>query len=267
MTQRRSPAINRHVGGWNQNPTWEHFSSLVQSATDGIAAPNRTVRRQHVKAALYAAIGSIESFLNTTMHAHRKEQGTADDEIRDQIRTTKFAVKVKKWPTELAGKKVETPDDTLAAIFGWQKLRDEVTHPKVDHSLADQLAAVTLETMRPIMAEFIVHLLEARGEIYPYWLLGWNFTNGPEHTEPILINNQQFLFAMRGLGFDVPVPAAGRMQQWEEHFMTSIAGYRALDSALQRIGYCEPREPRFRFAPRLCRKWWDPAHAVSCGDR
>lgn len=264
---RNSPAINRHVGGWNQNPTWEHFSSLVQATTDGIAAPNRTVRIQHIKAALYAAIGSLESFLNTTMHAHLKAQGLDEDAIRDQIRKPTFAHKVKKWPADLAGKKIDTPDDTLAAIFTWQKLRDEVTHPKVDHSLYNQLTAVQLETMRPTIAEFIIRVLHARNEIYPYWLLGWNFTPGPEHNEPTLINNQQFLFAMSDLGFNVPVPAAGQMDQWVEHYMTSIDGYRALDTALKKIDYCEPREPRFKFAPRLCRKWWDPTHTATCGDQ
>ncbi|HEY4640236.1 MAG TPA: hypothetical protein VII75_02745 [Thermoanaerobaculia bacterium] len=260
-----SPAINRHVGGWNQNPTWEHFSSLVQATTDGIAAQNRTVRIHHTKAALYAAIGSIESFLNTTMHGELKAQGLDDHAIRERVRKGSFAQKLKKWPTELAGEKIQTPDPTLTAIFDWQKLRDEVTHPKIDHSLYDQLAAVRLETMRVSVAEFIVCLLEARHEIYPWWLLGWNFTKGPEHNEPVLLNSQQFLFALAHLGFNIPVPAAGPMQQWEEHFMTSIDGYRAIDEALQKIDYCQPRNPRFRFAPRLCRKWRDPTHTATCG--
>jgi len=266
MARPTSPAINMNIGGWNQNPTWEHFSSLVQATTDGVAAPNRTVRFHHVKAALYAAIGTIESFLNTTMHGHLKAQGLDADAIREHVRKPTFAQKVKKWPTELAGAKVETPDETLAAIFGWQKLRDEVTHPKVDHSLYEQLAAVRLETMRLTVAEFIVRLLEARREIYPYWLLGWNFITGPEHDEPKLIANQQFIFALGDLGFDVPGPAAHAMEQWEAHFMTSLDGYHALDQALQSIDHCEPREPQFRFAPRLCRKWWDPAHTTVCGD-
>lgn len=135
MCALKSPAINRHVGGWNQNPTWEHFSSLVQATTDGITAPNRTVRRQHTKAALYAAIGSMESFLNTTMHSHLTEHGATDEDIRNQLRKTTFAAKVKKWPSALGGSTEATPDDTLAAIFSWQKLRDEVTHPKVNHVL------------------------------------------------------------------------------------------------------------------------------------
>jgi len=264
---RNSPAINRHVGGWNQNPTWEHFSSLVQATTDGIAAPNRTVRIQQIKASLYAAIGTLESFLNTTMHAHLKTQGLDDDAIREQIRKPTFAQKVKKWPAELAGKQIDTPDSAMASIFTWQKLRDEVTHPKVDHSLYNQLAAVQIETMRPTIAEFIVRVLQAREEIYPYWLLGWNFTRGPEHNEPTLINNQQFLFAMSHLGFDIPVPASAQMEEWEEHFMTSVDGFRALEIALQRIEYCEPRDPRFKRAPRLCKKWWDGTHSAVCGDR
>lgn len=268
MTAFASPAINRHVGGWNQNPTWEHFSSVVQATTEGLAAPNRTVRIHHTKAALYAAIGSIESFINTTMHGQLKAQGLDDDAIRERIRKGTFAHKVKKWPSELAGgATIDTPDETLAAVFEWQKLRDEVTHPKVDHSLYDQLAAVRLETMRTTVAEFIVRLLEARHEIYPYWLLAWNFINGPEANEPLLITNQQFLFALTSLGFDVPVPAAGRMDQWQERFMTSIDGYRSIDAALQKVTHCEPRNPRFRHAPRLCRKWWDPAHTSTCGDR
>jgi len=220
-----------------------------------------------VRAALYAAIGCLESFLNTTMHAHLKEQGAAPEQITDHIRKPTFAVKLKKWPTELAGSNIVTPDETLAAIFEWQKLRDEVTHPKVNHSLHNALAGVKLELMRGIVAKFIVHLLEVRRERYPYWLLGWNFIKGPEADEPILINNQQFMFALSDLGFDVPVPAAGQMEQWEQTFMTSLDGYSALDVALSRVDYCQPREPRFRFAPRLCRKWWDSAHTNVCGDR
>lgn len=265
MTTFSSPAINHHVGGWNQNPTWEYFRSLVQATTEGLAAPNRTVRLQHIKSALSAAIGSIESFMNTTMHGHLKDQGSDPAAIQDRIRKGMFAEKVKKWPAELTGVKIKPPNKTLEAIFTWQKLRDEVTHPKVDHSLYDQLAAVELQAMRPIVAEFIVRLLEARSEIYPYWLLGWNFTTGPEHNEPFLINNQQFLSAMSSLGFDVP--AANRLQQWEEQFMTSLAGYQALDRALSQVDHCEPRQSRFRHAPRLCRKWWDPSHTAICGDR
>ena len=266
MSRFKSPAINMHVGGWNQNPTWEHFSALVQATTEGVAAPNRTVRHHYVKAALYAAIGSAESFLNTTMYGDLKTQGLDVDAIRDQIRRPTFAAKVKKWSTELAGGKVDTPDETLTAIFSWQKLRDEVTHPKIDHSLYDQLAAVKLDAMRPTVAEFIVRVLEARREIYPYWLLGWNFITGPEHDEAKLISNQQFIFALGDLGFDVPGPAAHSMEQWEAHFMTSVGGYRVLDQALQSIDRCEPRERQFRFAPRLCRRWWDPAHTAVCGD-
>jgi hypothetical protein len=114
-----------------------------------------------------------------------------------------------------------------------------------------------------------IHRSLARGakQIYPYWLLGWNFTNGPKHNESILIGNQQFLFAMSTLGFDVPVPGAGRIQQWEERFMTSLDGYQALDRGLLKVDHCEPRQPRFRRAPRLCRKWWDPSHTAICGDR
>ena len=264
---RHSPAINNNIGGWNQNPAWEHFSALVQATTDGVAAPNRTVRFHHAKAALYAAIGSIESFLNVTMHAHLRSQGLDADAIREHIRKPPFAHKVKKWPTDLAGKKVEASSTTLTSLFGWQKLRDEVTHPKVDHSHYQQLAAVQLDVMRPTIAEFIVHVLHERDEIYPHWLLGWNFTKGPEHNEPILLNNQQFLFALSHLGFDVPVFAANQMRQWEEHFMTSVDGYRAVDTALQSIEYCEPCDARFRFAPRLCRKWWDAAHTAICGNR
>jgi hypothetical protein len=224
-----------------------------------------TVRHHHVKAALYSAIGSIESFLNTTLYGDLKAQGVDAEAIREQIRKPSFAVKVKKWPTELAGTKVVTSDETLAAIFAWQKLRDEVTHPKIDHSLYDELAAVKLDPIRPTIAEFIVRVLQARNEIYPYWLLGWNFITGPEHDEPKLISNQQFIFGLGDLGFDVPGPAAHEMEHWESAFMTSVNGYRALDQAFQSIDRCEPRDARFRFAPRLCRKWWDPVHTSVCG--
>lgn len=124
-----------------------------------------------------------------------------------------------------------------------------------------------LEAIRPTVAGFIVRVLEARRELYPYWLLGWNFINASGADEPILIANQQFMFALSHLGFEIPVPAAGRMEQWQEHFMTSLPGYLALDAALRSINYCEPKEPRFRHAPRLCRKWWDPAHTATCGER
>jgi hypothetical protein len=119
--------------------------------------------------------------------------------------------------------------------------------------------------MRPIVAQFVVRVLEQRRALYPYWLLGWNFTNGPEHNEPKLINNQQFLFAMSRLGFNIPVPASAQMDQWEDHYMASVDGYRALDEALHKIDHCEPCNPRFKHAPRLCRKWWDSAHTGVCG--
>jgi hypothetical protein len=263
----KSPAINHHVGGWNQNPTWEHFSALVEATTDGLSAPNRTVLLRHVNVALFSGIGSVEAFLNTTMHHDLREQGKTDEAIRDHLRKPTFAQKVKKWPTEFIRSQFAVPDQVLASIFSWQKLRDEITHPKVDHSIYDQLAAVPLGTMRKAIAEYIVRVLEARSERYPYWLLGWNFIgmNG-DHRWPLLINNSQFIFAMRSMGFDVPAGPAQAMEAWEEQYMSSFDGYAALDEAFRPVDHCEP-QGWFPRAPRLCKRWWDLIHVATCGDR
>lgn len=210
---------------WNVNPAWEHFSSLVREAAEVKTARSDFHRYHHLRSALYFAIGSIEAFLNQRMREKMKQDGVSEQHILTTLKGTRFQKKAREWPSQLVGKQVALPTQLLELLVEYNSLRGEVTHAKAeDHSIYLELDRLALfpEALQTATAEYFVRVLVAMGRPYWYWLHGCNFIgmNGSVHW-PTLSNNQQFMMALRHIGFNVPHILADEMDAWERHFMTS----------------------------------------------
>lgn len=255
---------------WNANPPWNHFSSLVREAAEAKSAPSEFHRHHHLRAALYFGIGTIEAFLNQEMRGQLKATGAPDGEILTKLKRTYFPEKAKTWPAELAGAAgsgVQLPPGILERLLELNTLRGEITHDKAkDHAVYVELEKVQPEDVVSVVSEYVVRVREVEKRPYWYWLLAWNFVgmNGSVHW-PFLSSNQQFMMALRHIGFDVPSVLVHEMDAWESRHMTSVAGFQAVEEALS-AAPCQPRDSRFPFMPRLCRRWWDDEHVKSCGE-
>jgi len=252
---------------WNVNPTWENFSSLCQESDTALEAKNKFLRYHHLKAALYFGVGSIESFLNEAMRKKLAKEGIEEEKIHRKLKRTQFGEKLEKWPGELSNPSFFTQNNLADLILVYRELRNEITHPKRrDHSIYRDLDGLDIGELVVLVAEFIVGILEKLQEVFPYWLLGWNFVGmGSEKEKPCLINNQQFLHALGALGFNIPPDVDDMAKIWQERNMSSIEGFRRLKEALAKINGCQPASQRFPFAPRLCRRWWEAEHVRKCG--
>lgn len=252
---------------WNADVTWENFSSLAREAAASCEASSPFHRHHHVKASLYFAVGTLESFLNRAMREHMSQKSADETEVMQKLRGTSFRRKLKDWAPIITGVTIETPASLIEAIETFSALRDEATHPKRrDHSFHRELDSTNIDQVQDAVARFIVMVHENRGSSFPYWLLGWNFIgmNG-DVLRPALLNNQQFMHALAHMGFEVPTFLAEPMEEWERNFMRSTAGYEKILCDLQSVQDCQPRDPRFPLMPRLCRRWWDDKHVLSCG--
>jgi hypothetical protein len=79
------------------------------------------------------------------------------------------------------------------------------------------------------------------------------------------MNNQQFLHSLLTMGIRVPAWEADKANQWEKENMSSFAGYLQIKHDIDSIGHCEPKNDRFPYQPKLCRRWWTDEHHRSCG--
>lgn len=252
---------------WNVNPTWEHYSSLCQEAQEAISARNDFLKYHHVKACLYFGVGALESYLNEAMRKLMNFHGVEEAEILNKLRKSYFKDKINKWPAELANKSIDIPSDVIDIIRNIGELRGEVTHAKgADHTIYKLLDNVNVLSIPIIIAEYIIRIVEAKGETFPYWLLGWNIIGMNNIDDwPSLDNNPQFMYSLRALGFNVPGFIADDMKRWEIENISSLSGFRKLSELLNKLDHCEYKNSRFPYKPRLCRKWWDKDHTIKCG--
>lgn len=255
---------------WNVDPTWENFCGLVREAAEVRDARSPVHKHHHLRAALYFSIGSIEAFLNQTMRQKMHAEGAAEDAILTFLKKSRWARKATHWPSELVGAPVKLPEDLLNTLVDFNDLRGEITHAKAkDHSIYLELDRLMMnpDMLRLATAEYFVRLLAALGRPYPFFLHGWIFIGmgGDPHSPIVDLHNQQFMMALRHMGFNVPHVLVDEMDAWERTCMSSwesfLEGEKALATAL-----CQPRDPRFSHMPRLCRRWWDDAHVENCGE-
>jgi hypothetical protein len=251
---------------WIIYPAWQNFSSMFREATTAQEAKTGMERSHHLTASLYFGIAALEAFLNQKMRAHLKAT-TPENEIIKVLRRGWIISKAKDWPTELLGKPLTLRDETLQLIAFFNDVRGDLTHPKTHgHDINERLETIDPGSVNASIAEYIVRFHEAEGSRYPYWLFGWNYLNPrPDSYEIILINNQQFLFSLQALGFQVPAAAYAEAEAWSNRYLRAFDGYLAVKQMLSSLDFCEPKFDRFPLRPILCRRWWVSEHHRSCG--
>jgi hypothetical protein len=255
---------------WNVNPTWEHFCGLVREIAAAKEARSDVHKQHHLRAALYFGVGSIEAFLNEQMRLKLQRDGASEEQIFATLRKTRWSDKLKKWPSGLSGVPVAVPENVIASVEDFSELRGEITHPKSkDHTVYLELDRVMLapDAVRLTIAEYIVRTLTALGKPYPFYLHGRVFIgmNGSAHWPIVETHNQQFMMALRHIGFNVPHALVDEMEEWERACMSTWEGFQQGETALA-VAPCQPRDPMFPFMPRLCRRWWDDVHVEKCGE-
>lgn len=254
---------------WNVNPTWEHFCGLTREVAETKESRSDIHRHHHLRAALYFAIGSIEAFLNEEMRAKLQRDQVPEPEIYARLRHSQWKKKAGGWPAELANCPVELPEALLETLAEFNALRGEITHAKaLDHAIYLELdrLALTPDLLRVTTAEYMVRTLAAMQRPYPFYLHGWVFVGmgGDAHHPIVDTHNQQFMMALRHIGLSVPHVLVDEMEAWEKACMSSWEGFLEGEKVLADTP-CQPKDPRFPFMPRLCKRWWDDEHVTRCG--
>jgi hypothetical protein len=251
---------------WSTDPCWQNFSSLFREVVAAQEAPNEIGKFHHLTSALYFGIASLEAFINQKMRMHLAK--SADEEkIFKVLRKGQIMDKLKKWPKEILSRSPTVSAEAMEMLGLFNEIRGDLTHPKKDgYDIYRRLEKVDADSVLNAVAEYVVRFYEVDDEVFPYWLFGWNYLNPrPDTHEIIVINNQQFLFFLLAMGFRVPASDAELADQWKEKHMSSFAGYLKIKQAIESIGHCEPKNDRFPYQPKLCKRWWTQEHHRSCG--
>lgn len=249
-------------------PVWQNFSSMYREAKTVGEAKTGMEASHHLTATLYFGISALEAFLNQRMRLHLK--GTSEEEVVERLRKPTLVTKIKKWPKEILGVAVSLRSDTLGKLIHYNDIRGALTHPK--HS--DHRDYEPLELLDPLdvvesIAEYISQFLLAAGEPFEYWLWGWNYLSPVRGGHQIgLLPNSQIVFSMSALGFPrtpgFPMYSNSN-DAWRFANMRGYAAYARVAQYLEAADQCEPKNRRFPFQPKLCRRWWDPDHHAACG--
>jgi hypothetical protein len=254
------------VNPWSTDPCWQNFSSLCREAVAAREAPNEIGKFHHLTSSLYFGIASLEAFLNQSMRAHLAARST-EESIFERLRKTRFLTKFGQWPKEILQATPSVAASTMDLLRLFNEVRGDLTHPKTrGDDIYRKLETVDPDSVVTGVAEYIVRFLEVRKEVFPYWLLGWNYLNPRPNTHEIwVINNQQFSHSLLSLGFRLPAWEAGPAAAWREQNMSSFSGYLAIKRGLDGLNRCEPKDPRFPHKPILCQRWWTVDHHRTCG--
>jgi hypothetical protein len=244
------------------NPLWQNFSSMFREAITAQEVRTGMEKSHHLTAALYFGIAALEAFLNQKMRAHLTPT-SSEKEIRKRLRDGKIKDKLKKWPEEIVRKPVLIERRTWSLIVFFNRVRGDLTHPKTHgQDIYDELEQRVKPTaIVASVAEYIVRYHEAEETRYPYWVFGWNYFNpGPDSYDFLPMNEQQFCFSLKALGFDAQVT-----DEWIDAYFRTFDGYEKIKQALDSSDRCEPKATPFPFKPTLCRRWWTPDHQRTCG--
>jgi hypothetical protein len=222
----------------------------------------------HRTAALYFGIAALECILNREMTRHQSRLGRGHDEINDLLRRPKFKIKLEKWPEEITGRPLQLRPETIGRILEAHDLRGQLTHLKNYWPNAyDELRETNTMELVERVAEFIIAFHLAKGELFPYWVWGWNYLSpGRTGHELALLPNSQVIHSLRALAYPFERRVAyGDSGQHQRDLMGSFDAYVKVAQFLASSPCCEPKTERFPHQPKLCQRWWDPAHQISCG--
>jgi hypothetical protein len=251
---------------WSTDPCWQNFSSLYREVVEARGAPDEIGKFHHLTSSLYFGIASLEAFINRNMRTHLAKSED-EGQIFKVLRNCRIMDKLRKWPTKILSETPAVSVTVIEMLKLFNDIRGDLAHPKKGgHDIYRRLEMVDPDSVLNTIAEYIVRFYEAAGEVFPYWLFGWNYLNPrPDTHEIILENNQQFLHSLLSMGFHVPAWAAGEADQWKNQNMSSFAGYLKIKQSIESIGHCEPKSDSFPYQPKLCRRWWTEEHHRSCG--
>lgn len=202
------------------------------------------------------------------MRKHLSTKGIDEETIYKKLRNATFKEKLNKWVIELCDNPIIPEEETNRLLDWYRETRNEITHPKnKDHSIYRDLDKVRFTDFQGTIAEYMIRIHEARGEVFPYWLFGINFVgmNG-DYRYPCLENNIQFLWSLRWMGVNsIPLPGiVEEADKWLKACMGSLKGYREGLEIVKKLG-CEARYIEYPSKPRLCVRWWDDDHIKNCG--
>jgi hypothetical protein len=249
-------------------PAWQNFSSMYREARTAGEVKTGMEASHHLTATLYFGISALEAFLNQRMRVHLV--GRPEGEIFQIVRKPTFVTKIKKWPKEILGAAVSLRPETLGKLIHYNDVRGALTHPKhADHRDYEPLEVLDPMDVVDSVAEYISQFLFAAGEPFHYWLWGWNYLSPSKDGHQIaLLPESQVVFSMNSLGFPrasgFPMEANAN-DAWRSTHMRGYCGYLKVARYLDRVNRCEPKDRRFPFQPKLCRRWWDPDHHGACG--
>ena len=239
---------------------------MWRSAWEAEHARNDISRYHHLTETLLFGISTLESFLNHQMRVFMADRKT-DDTIIDVQRNTHFPNKIKTWPSMILGNNLSLSNCTLKQIFTYNTIRGNLIHPKSSgHDIYKRLEGVLPSKIVNTINEFCICFLATKGEIFPYWLFGWNYFNPrAEHHEIWKLNNQQFLFSLQYLGISTGAGIPDNEVEWQNTYMSSYKGYLKVSKILNQFENCEPKLDEYPLKPILCRMWWDREHEKTCG--
>ena len=255
---------DKYIWRWNVNDTWQSFSSMFQEGYLSSKSTSDFERYHHLSSCLLFGACTVESFFNEIYRSKLFNKGEVEKKIFKDLRYTSFRKKFENWPQEICGIKIDR--EIQEKIYAYLDIRHEVTHRKrKDHSLYSELDNTNpTEFIEAIQQTFLI-IYEYSNLAFPYWLLGWNYVGmNSDPTHPCLINNQQFKHSINFMGFSVPAWGADMAEKWEEKFMTTRKGFNLIKSEIyDNAPDIEPKNDRFPFAPRLCKRWWDKSFIIN----
>ncbi len=120
--------------------------------------------------------------------------------------------------------------------------RGNLTHLKnYWPGIFDELSRTDPMEVVELVAEYVIAFHHAKGELFPYWVLGWNYLCPNRDGYQIsLLPETQFLHSLSSLGYKPQLQPFRLSREHEQEFLSD-------------------------FDAKLCRRWWEPAHQKSCG--
>jgi hypothetical protein len=252
---------------WVLEPTWQNFSSMYREAICAQEASTGMEISHHRMAALYFGIATLECFLNREMTRHKLHLGKEHDEIHDLLSRPYFKEKIKTWPKEITGQELMLRPNTLKSILAINQLRGNLTHLKnYWPDTIDHLGRTNPMDVVELVAEYVIAFHHAKGELFPYWVWGWNYLCPNRDGYQIsLLPHTQFFHSLNSLGYKPQLQPCRLSSEYGQELLSNFDSYRKVAKFLRSRDQCEPKWDVAPHQPKLCRRWWEPAHQKSCG--
>lgn len=169
------------VWKWDFKLSWELFSEAIYSYRQAINEAKKHKSHMHCKNGIFAAITSLEAFLNETLI---KKHGWSKIKLE---KNNADKVKLKTLINDFS------EDNAFYKKFiDYKKIRNNylVHHKENDYTYVDKINTDSLLGTIEAVQEIIARISFNNRDIdYPYWISGLNFLN-PGENEDISLGNQ-----------------------------------------------------------------------------